>query len=111
MFLGLRQTFSFANVGFVGLGNMGFPMAVNLVNKGHKVYCFDVDASKSKVAEEKGMVFRKDLKDISREADIFVLSLPNTQHSVEVCESADGMGKVYCRFVQNGKEKFLDHRL
>ena len=50
MYLGLKQTFSFANVGFIGLGNMGFPMAVNLVNKGHKVYGFDVDASKSKVA-------------------------------------------------------------
>jgi 3-hydroxyisobutyrate dehydrogenase-like beta-hydroxyacid dehydrogenase len=27
--------FSFAKVGFVGLGNMGFPMAVNLARKGH----------------------------------------------------------------------------
>lgn len=109
MYLGLKQTFSFANVGFIGLGNMGFPMAVNLVNKGHKVYGFDVDASKSKVAEEKGMIFRQDIKEISKEADIFVLSLPNTQHSVEVCESANGRRYFYCRFVQNSQEEFYHH--
>ena len=38
-----RTCFRFARVGFVGLGNMGFPMAINLANKGHEVYAFDID--------------------------------------------------------------------
>ena len=30
------------NIGFIGLGNMGFPMAQNLIDAGKKVYGFDV---------------------------------------------------------------------
>ncbi len=30
-----KSLFSFSKVGFIGLGNMGFPMAVNLAKKGH----------------------------------------------------------------------------
>ena len=41
-----RSLFSFAKVGFVGLGNMGLPMAVNLAQKGHEVFAFDVDTGK-----------------------------------------------------------------
>ena len=31
-----------ARIGFIGLGNMGLPMAVNLVRAGHAVVGFDV---------------------------------------------------------------------
>jgi hypothetical protein len=30
-----KQFYSFSKIGFVGLGNMGFPMAANLAAKGH----------------------------------------------------------------------------
>lgn len=30
-----KQFFSFSKIGFIGLGNMGFPMAANLAAKGH----------------------------------------------------------------------------
>lgn len=46
MNLVVKNIFSFARVSFVGMGNMGFPMAVNLAKKGHQVFGFDVDASK-----------------------------------------------------------------
>jgi len=42
-----RQFYSFAQIGFIGLGKMGFPMAINLANKGHQVYGFDVDQDKA----------------------------------------------------------------
>ena len=31
-----------ANIAFIGLGNMGGPMAANLVKAGHKVIAFDL---------------------------------------------------------------------
>ena len=34
-----------ARIGFVGLGNMGGPMAANLVRAGHEVAVFDLDAA------------------------------------------------------------------
>ena len=37
-----------ATIAFIGLGNMGGPMAANLVKAGHKVVAFDlVDASRN----------------------------------------------------------------
>ena len=34
-----------AKIGFIGLGNMGLPMAGNLVKKGHEVKGFDLVAA------------------------------------------------------------------
>ena len=34
-----------AVIGFIGLGNMGFPMACRLKDAGHEVRCFDVSTS------------------------------------------------------------------
>ena len=34
-----------ANIAFIGLGNMGGPMAANLVKAGHKVTAFDLVAA------------------------------------------------------------------
>jgi 3-hydroxyisobutyrate dehydrogenase-like beta-hydroxyacid dehydrogenase len=34
-----------ARIGFIGLGNMGLPMAGNLVKAGHQVLGFDLVAS------------------------------------------------------------------
>ena len=34
-----------AKIGFIGLGNMGAPMAGNLVKKGHEVNGFDLVAA------------------------------------------------------------------
>ena len=31
-----------ANIGFIGLGNMGAPMAINLAKAGHSVKAFDL---------------------------------------------------------------------
>ena len=37
-------------IGFIGLGRMGFPMARNLAGKGHTVHVFDVAADALKRA-------------------------------------------------------------
>jgi 3-hydroxyisobutyrate dehydrogenase len=53
-----RSLFSFSKIGFIGLGNMGFPMAVNLTKKGHQVFGFDVDTSKAAEAGKNNITFR-----------------------------------------------------
>ena len=47
MKLATRLYHSFSKIGFVGLGNMGFPMAINLAKNGHEVYAYDIDTSKA----------------------------------------------------------------
>ena len=43
-----------ANVAFIGLGNMGGPMAANLVKAGHKVTAFDLVAASREQARADG---------------------------------------------------------
>ena len=44
-----------ANIAFIGLGNMGGPMAANLVKAGHKVIAFDlVEASRAQARARRG---------------------------------------------------------
>ena len=40
-----RRKHDMANIAFIGLGNMGGPMAANLVKAGHKVIAFDLVAA------------------------------------------------------------------
>lgn len=43
-----------ATIGFIGLGNMGGPMAANLLAAGHELKVFDVDEAAAEAAVEKG---------------------------------------------------------
>src|ERR1700730_566347 len=43
-----------ATIGFIGLGNMGAPMAANLVKAGHRVSGFDVVAARAQALAAKG---------------------------------------------------------
>lgn len=80
-----RNIFSFSQVGFVGLGNMGFPMAINLAKKGHKVFAFDIDRSKAEEAAKNNITFRTEVKQVAKDANVFITMLPNSEHSQNVC--------------------------
>ena len=43
-----------ATVAFIGLGNMGGPMAANLAKAGHQVNAFDLSEAALKAVEEAG---------------------------------------------------------
>jgi 3-hydroxyisobutyrate dehydrogenase len=45
-----------ATIGFVGLGNMGLPMALNLLKAGHKVAAFDLNGAALRAAADAGAV-------------------------------------------------------
>ncbi|WP_445166803.1 3-hydroxyisobutyrate dehydrogenase [Mycolicibacterium sp. Dal123E01] len=64
-------------IAFLGLGHMGGPMAVNLVNAGHTVHGFDPVPALRAAAEEKGAaVFDAGAAAVA-EADVVITSLPN----------------------------------
>ncbi len=65
------------NIAFLGLGNMGGPMAANLVAAGHTVRGFDpVPASKA-AAEDKGAKVFDTGAEAVADADVVITSLPN----------------------------------
>ena len=69
-----------STIGFIGLGNMGGPMAKNLLNAGHQVQVFDlVEASMASVVAEGGTA-NKSAADAVRGADLVISMLPASKH-------------------------------
>ena len=73
-----------AKIGFVGLGNMGFPMALNLKNAGHEVTGFDVSEAAREAAISEGMNSSDSLEHVADGADIVITMLPNGEISKSV---------------------------
>ncbi len=64
-------------IGFVGIGNMGWPMAANLARAGFPLTVFDTDRTRaSRFAAEFGAKAAPSLAELGRTADIVVTMLP-----------------------------------
>ncbi len=70
-------------IGFIGLGNMGAPMAVNLANAGHEVMGLDVNAPVPDALEP-----ASSLADLAGQADTIITMLPNGTIMRDVVTSA-----------------------
>lgn len=64
------------NVGFVGLGNMGAPIARNLVKAGHRVKVYDTNADRMHALVSNGAASVKSEREVAAESDVVFLSLP-----------------------------------
>lgn len=79
------------SIGFIGLGNMGRPMARNLLTGGHVVKGFDLEPAKLRAAESDGVIRADSVAAAVTDADIVISMLPAGQHVREVYLSADGV--------------------
>ena len=64
-------------IGFIGLGNMGMPMAQNLISNGIKVKGFDVSEEVLKEASKNKIEVCSDTLQVSKEIDVLITMLPN----------------------------------
>ncbi|MEP6344082.1 MAG: 3-hydroxyisobutyrate dehydrogenase [Maricaulaceae bacterium] len=69
-----------ANIGFIGLGNMGGGMAANLAKAGHAVKAFDLSPEAVARAVEAGCAAAENLEDAVASADVIVSMLPAGKH-------------------------------
>lgn len=65
-----------ANITFFGLGQMGFPMATNLIKGGHKLYAFDVHEDTMKKLEALGAEPITSQEDAIKNSDFIITMLP-----------------------------------
>lgn len=78
-------------VGFIGIGNMGWPMAANLVKSGFEVSACDVAPGlAARFAAEAGGRGAADPADAARGADAVVTILPTSRHVEEVVAAMRG---------------------
>jgi 3-hydroxyisobutyrate dehydrogenase len=80
-----------ATIGFVGLGNMGGPMAANLVKAGHVVNGFDLSQAAKDHLKEAGGTPVETLAEVASGADVIVTMLPAGAHVRKVYTGEDGL--------------------
>jgi 3-hydroxyisobutyrate dehydrogenase len=73
-----------AKIGFIGLGNMGLPMAGNLVKKGHIVRGFDVVGQNLSAATGRGVTKAASAAECATDVDCVITMLPAGKHVLEV---------------------------
>ncbi|MCQ1771199.1 3-hydroxyisobutyrate dehydrogenase [Neorhizobium galegae] len=73
-----------SKIAFVGLGNMGGPMAANLVKAGHEVRGFDLSEASVKAAAETGVKAAGTLAEAVSDAECVITMLPKGPHVTAV---------------------------
>src|SRR5271170_111236 len=72
------------NVGFIGLGNMGVPIAANLVKSGERVLGFDVVSESREASARDGVQIVANARATVENADIVITMLPAGEHVLAV---------------------------
>ena len=67
-------------IGFIGVGNMGGPMARNLINAGHEVKAFDLSQAALDAAVDAGASAAASIADAATGVEVVITMLPAGQH-------------------------------
>jgi 3-hydroxyisobutyrate dehydrogenase len=73
-----------ARIGFIGLGNMGLPMAGNLVKAGNVVEGFDLLDANLERAGSRGIKAERSAEDAAKAAEVVITMLPAGKQVLEV---------------------------
>src|SRR5665213_30400 len=73
-----------ASIAFIGLGNMGGPMAANLVKAGHEVIAFDLVEASRQQARADGATIADSATAAVKGADTVITMLPAGKHVISV---------------------------
>jgi 3-hydroxyisobutyrate dehydrogenase-like beta-hydroxyacid dehydrogenase len=89
------------DIGFIGLGNMGYPMARRLVEAGHKLVVYDTSGQMMSRLTSLGAVAAKSARDVADQVETVMASLPTPDIVYAVATGPDGVieGKKVTRFL------------
>ncbi len=82
-----------ANLGFIGLGIMGKPMAGHLVKAGHKVYVYDINPAPVQELVAKGALGCKSSKEVAENSEIIIIMVPDTPDVEQVLFGPSGVAE------------------
>jgi len=90
------------SIAFIGLGNMGGPMAGNLVKAGHSVKAFDLVQASKDAAAEMGVGIASSAKEAVAEAEIVVTMLPAGKHVLSVWADVESARRAHALAAEHG---------
>ncbi|KQL08830.1 hypothetical protein AAES_32814 [Amazona aestiva] len=94
-------------VGFIGLGNMGNPMAKNLLKHGYPVIAYDVFPEACKEFQDLGAQVTDSPADVAERADRIITMLPSSPNAKEVYTGANGILKAKKNMPDHLNAEFL----
>ncbi|MCO5163843.1 MAG: 3-hydroxyisobutyrate dehydrogenase [Mesorhizobium sp.] len=89
------------SIAFIGLGNMGNPMAANLVKAGHAVFGFDLVPANLDAARKNGVTVMANAPAAVKDADIVITMLPAGKHVLSVYEDIATKAKPGALFIDS----------
>lgn len=78
-------------IGFIGLGHMGRPMAKNLLKAGFKVIIYDVAPTAIEALMSEGAIAANSIDELARTSTIIITMLQTGQQVKEVCFGEKGL--------------------
>ena len=78
-------------VGFIGLGTMGHPMALNLLKAGFSLKVYDIMPAAVQSLAESGASPAASARDAARDVQVVITMLPDSPHVEEAVAGADGI--------------------
>ncbi|KAL5771821.1 hypothetical protein ACOSQ2_011745 [Xanthoceras sorbifolium] len=98
-FISQMRTFSsskvssclFESVGFIGLGNMGYRMANNLLKAGYKLTVHDRNFNAMKTFSDMGVATKETAFEVGEASDVVITMLPSSSHVLDVYNGPNGL--------------------
>lgn len=78
-------------IGFIGMGIMGKPMAINLVRKGYSLVVFDINPAPVAELTALGADSGRSPAEVAAKSDIIITMLPNSPHVISVISGENGV--------------------
>lgn len=92
IYLSVQSVFIVSNaIGFIGLGIMGKPMAINLIRSGYTLYVYDISQAALKELEKEGGLVMSSPKAVTENCDMIFSILPDSPQVKEVVYGKEGV--------------------
>lgn len=79
------------NIGFIGLGSLGTPIAINLKESGHQLFVYNRTVSKTVALQEKGAVVCSSIAALAKECSIVFTIVSDDAALKNICEGNNGL--------------------
>ena len=80
-------------IGFIGLGSLGTPIAMNILESGHTLHLYNRTVSKAKPLADKGAIVSQSVSALAKECDIVFTIVSDDAALKEISEGANGLVK------------------
>ena len=80
-------------IGFVGLGKMGNPMSIRLMEAGYHLIIYDIIKKKTKQLADRGAEIADSAEDVAIKSNIILLSIPGDPQLIDACLGEQGILK------------------